>query len=170
MTSLQILAAVLACLILGCVPIHPEERNKPGPFVGKQVILESWGNGAPDLQLSLPPGFTTEITKGPDFDVHRMRHPDDIGVLSIYIGHHPNRDNEEGSERVRRKVGKRKVTFERSETEYGSFADALVPGFFKKEKGSGVSGLILYVFISAKDDHFYEQVWQILETLRTTAG
>lgn len=162
--SLGLLACVWASM--GCVQQEPtaglDAENS------KRTTLSSWGNGAPGLTAVIPSGFIMEKTNGPDFDVHRIRHPDDIGVLSIYVGHHPNRSSAPEPLKIRRKVGSRIVTFEKKSTIYGSFADALVGGFLSGAEISGVNELVLHIFIAAKEERFYDDAWKILATLSTT--
>ncbi|MDA7518139.1 VOC family protein [bacterium] len=119
---------VVAWTSIACVQQEPTSGLNAEDV--ERTTLSSWGNGAPGLTAVIPSGFTTEKTNGPDFDVHRIRHPDDIGVLSIYIGHHPNRITAPEAVKTRRKVGVRMVTFKKESTIYGSFADALVGKFF----------------------------------------
>ncbi len=55
-------------------------------------ILESWGNGAPELSISVPSGHAVQKHKGPDFDVHYVESKNTSDPsMGIYIGHHPNR-------------------------------------------------------------------------------
>lgn len=133
----------------------------------KRTTLPASGEGAPALTVEIPSGFTTEEIEGPDFEIHRIRHPDDIGVLSIYLGHHPNRSPAPDLIKLRKKVGSRTVIFEKRATAYGSFADALVAKFFT---GSGGDVAFLHIFINAKEEQFYEDAWRMLETLATTEG
>ena len=55
------------------------------------LTIASWGNGAPEMTISAPSGYTIEKQEGPDFDVHYIRSKI-IGApsMGIYVGHHPN--------------------------------------------------------------------------------
>lgn len=157
---------VVAWTSIACVQQEPTSGLNAEDV--ERTTLSSWGNGAPGLTAVIPSGFTTEKTNGPDFDVHRIRHPDDIGVLSIYIGHHPNRITAPEAVKTRRKVGVRMVTFKKESTIYGSFADALVGKFFSGADKSEANELVLHIFIAAKEERFYNDAWKILATLSTT--
>ena len=135
----------------------------------ERTILPSWGNGSPSLALVLPKGFSHKVRKGIDFDVHEIRHPDDIGVLSIYVGCNPNRNAAENAKKILKKFGSQPVEFEKQKTDYGSFADAIIHDFFKDDSGPGVKDLMVHVLIHAKDEKFYDDVWPILESVAKAA-
>jgi len=155
----------LILLAVAFVTAKGADRDTVVVGTGKPVALPSWGNGAPSLTLVLPKGFELKSIKGPDFDVHQMRHPKDIGVLSIYVGHHPDRKSDQSATPIKKKFGSKQVEFEKKKTTFGSFADALIPGFFKGDAGSGVDKLILHVFIHAKDERLYDEIWPMLESV-----
>src|SRR5580765_5960715 len=121
-------AAWISMLILGAAVTAQSATRDTVVGTGRRVTLTSWGNGAPSLTLVLPKGFELKSTKGPDFDVHQMRHPDDIGVLSIYVGHHPDREAGQSAVTITKKFGSERVEFRKKKTTYGSFSDALIPG------------------------------------------
>ena len=152
-------------LILGAAVTAQSATRDTVVGTGRRVTLPSWGNGAPSLTLLLPKGFELKSTKGPDFDVHQLRHPQDIGVLSIYVGHHPDRKADESAAPIKKKFGNQQVEFRKKKTAYGSFADALIPDFFKADAGDGVDKLILHVFVHAKEERFYDEVWPMLESV-----
>ncbi len=55
------------------------------------LTIESWGNGTPELSISVPLGYAVQRCKGPDFDVHYIESKNaNDPSMGIYIGHHPN--------------------------------------------------------------------------------
>ena len=156
---------ILLCVIVfaGCTKQSP--RGVEHAVEPERTTLPSWGNGSPSLTLVLPKGFSHKLRKGPDFDVHELRHPDDIGVLSIYEGCNPNRKPVEAPEKILKKFGGQVVEFEKQKTDYGSFADAIILDFFKEDSGPGVKDLMIHVMIHAKNEMFYDEVWPVLESV-----
>jgi len=71
------------------------------------LTLGSWGNGAPELTIFVPSGYTVEKHKGPDFDVHYVGSKNfNDPSMGIYIGHHPNAfsSQKKGIETKKRKI------------------------------------------------------------------
>lgn len=160
---------LMLLLLLGLQVTYADadDANKQGGQEEVQLTeLPSWGNGAPSLMLNLPKGFTYTQQKGPDFDVHQFRHPGDIGVLSIYIGHHPQRVESKGAKELKKSVGSKVVQFRQQSKQYGTFTDAVVTDFFKGDKGQGVESLVIHIFMHVKDKKFYDSAWTILASLK----
>ncbi len=124
------------------------------------LILESWGNGAPELSISVPMGYIVEKRKGPDFDVHYVRSKNpDAPVLGIYVGHHPNFFNSQKTGIETRKerdviLGQNVEWILWEEKEDGKIiyhCETLVNEAFKGMKGGGVEILKIHVFIQGPD-------------------
>jgi hypothetical protein len=67
---------VLILLMLLMMPLVAFEEDK------NLFTIESWGNGAPELTISIPMEYTVEKHKGPDFDVYYItsKNPDDTSM------------------------------------------------------------------------------------------
>ena len=124
------------------------------------LTLESWANGAPELSIALPFGYTVQKHKGPDFDVHyvRSKNPNDPS-MGVYIGHHPNpfSSQKKGLE-IRKEadaiLGQKVDWISWQEKEDGKatyHCEAIVKEAFKGMGGSGVAGLMVHVFIKGPD-------------------
>ena len=121
------------------------------------LMIESWGNGAPELSISVPSGYTLEKHKGPDFDVHyvRSKNPDDA-LMGIYIGHHPNpfslhKKGIETKKEADAILGQNVEWILWQEKEDGKVSyhcEAIAKEAFKGMGGSGVAGLMVHIFIS----------------------
>ncbi len=84
------------------------------------------------------------------------------------MGHHPDRKSAAVVEKFRKKFGKQEVEFQKTKTSYGSFTDGIVVDFFEGNKEDNIRTLKIHVFIHAKDDKFYSNVWPILESVVVT--
>jgi len=124
------------------------------------LIIESWGNEAPELTISAPSKYTVEKQKGPDFDVHfvRSKNPDDPS-MGIYIGHHPNSfiSRNKGIETKKEAdavLGQNVEWILWQDKEDGKatyHCETIVRDAFKGMGGGGVAGLMVHVFIKASD-------------------
>jgi len=124
------------------------------------LTIESWGSGAPGLNISVPSGYTVQKHKGPDFDVHyiRLKNPNDPS-MGIYIGHHPNPFSSQKKEiEIRREgdviLGQNVEWILWQEKEDGKttyHCETIVKEVFKGMGGSGVAGLIVHIFIRGPD-------------------
>jgi hypothetical protein len=124
------------------------------------LTIESWGNGAPELNISAPSGYTVEKHKGPDFDVHyvRSKNPNDPS-MGIYIGHHPNLFSSQKQEIETKKeadviLGQNVEWILWQEKEDGKTSyhrETIVKEAFKGIEGGGVAGLVIHVFINGPD-------------------
>ena len=124
------------------------------------LTIESWGNGAPELSVSVPLGYTVEKHKGPDFDVNYIESKNaNDPSMGIYIGHHPNpfSSQKQGIETKKEAdvILGQKVEWirwqgeEDGKTSYHS--ETIVKGAFKEMRGSGVAGLMIHVFMNGPD-------------------
>jgi hypothetical protein len=121
------------------------------------LMLESWGNGAPELSISVPSGHAVQKHKGPDFDVHyiKSKNPKDPS-MGIYIGHHPNpfSSQKKGIETKKEAdviLGQNVEWVLWQETEDGKTTyhrETIIQQAFKGLEGSGVAGLMVHIFIS----------------------
>jgi len=122
--------------------------------------IESWGSGAPGLSISVPSGYSVQKRKGADFDVHyiRLKNPNDPS-MGIYIGHHPNpfSSQKKGIETRREAdvILEQNVEWilwqEKEDGKTTYHCETIVNGVFKGMGGSGVSSLIVHVFIRGPD-------------------
>jgi hypothetical protein len=124
------------------------------------LTIESWGNGAPELSISVPSGYTVEKHKGPDFDVHYVRSKNaNDPSMGIYIGHHPNpfsfqKKGIETKKEVDVILGQNGEWILWQEKEDGKISyhcETIVKDAFKGMGGSGVAGLMVHVFIRGPD-------------------
>ncbi len=124
------------------------------------LTIESWGNGAPELSISVPSGYTVERHKGPDFDVHYIGSKNrDNPSMGIYIGHHPNpfSSQKKGIETKKEAdviLGQNVEWILWQEKEDGKTSyhrEAIVKEAFKGMGGGGVAGLMVHVFIQGPD-------------------
>ncbi len=124
------------------------------------LTIESWGSGAPELSVSVPPGYTVQKHNGPDFDVHyvRLKNPNDAS-MGIYIGHHPNlfSSQKKGIETKKEAdviLGQNVEWILWQEKEDGKItyhSETIVKDAFKGTGGSGAAGLMVHVFIRGPD-------------------
>lgn len=124
------------------------------------LIIESWGSGAPELNISAPPGYSVQKHKGPDFDVHylKLKNPDDPS-MGIYIGHHPNlfSSQKKGIETKKEAdviLGQSVewISWEEKEDRKTTYhCETVVKEGFWRDRSSGVAGLVVHVFIRGPD-------------------
>ncbi len=125
-----------------------------------RLILESWGNGAPGLSISVPSGFAVQKHKGPDFDVHYIesKNPNDPS-MGIYIGHHPNPFSSQKGGIETRNEGEvilaqnvKWILWQEKEDGKTTYhCETIVKDAFKGMGGGGVAGLMIHVFIQGPD-------------------
>jgi hypothetical protein len=124
------------------------------------LTIESWGNGAPELRICVPLGYTVEKHKGPDFDVHYVgsKYPNDPSI-GIYIGHHPNPFSSQKKGIETKKEGDailgQKVEWilweEKQDGKTTYYCETIIKEAFRGMGGSGVGGLMIHVFIKGPD-------------------
>ncbi len=124
------------------------------------LTLESWGNGAPELSISVPLGYTVKRQKGPDFDVHyiELKNANDPS-MGIYIGHHPNpfSSKEKAVDTTKEAdiiLGQKVewVSWQGEPEGKGSYhCETVIANVFKGIEGGGVAGLLIHVFINGSD-------------------
>ncbi len=124
------------------------------------LTLESWGNGAPELSISVPMGYTVQKHKGPDFDVHyiRSKNPDNPS-MGIYIGHHPNPFSSQIKGIETRKEGEvildRNVEWmlwlEKKDGKAFYHCETIIIDAFKGMGEGGVEDLRIHVFMQGQD-------------------
>lgn len=124
------------------------------------LMLESWGNGAPELSISVPSGYAVQKHKGPDFDVHYIESKGAKDPsMGIYIGHHPNpfSSQKKGIETKKEAdviLGQNVewVLWQETEDVKTTYhRETIIPQAFKGMEGSGVAGLMVHIFISGPD-------------------
>ncbi len=124
------------------------------------LMLESWGNGAPGLSISVPSGYAVQRHKGPDFDVHYIesKNPKDPS-MGIYIGHHPNQFSSQvkGIEITKEAdaiLGQKVewVSWQGEPEGKGSYhCETIIANVFKGIEGGGVAYLMIHVFMHGQD-------------------
>ncbi len=144
--------AVLTTLFLMSLTACAKDENL--------LTLESWGNGAPELSISVPSGYTIQKHKGPDFDVHYVesKNPNDPS-MGIYIGHHPNPFSSQikGIDTAKEAdviLGQKVewVLWQGEPEGKGSYhCETIIANVFKGMGGSGVDGLMIHVFVNGPD-------------------
>jgi hypothetical protein len=143
--------------------------------------IESWGNGAPALQIDLPDGYEIQRKQGADFDVHYISPatandgPVDAR-MGIYIGHYPSFSEPTGDTIAKvANVGNQMVkwvcwdTTQEGKKVYR--CETLVSGFYDHirvtdSRGEGVSRLVLHLFIAGIDADKVNLLRETTETLR----
>ncbi len=124
------------------------------------LTLESWGNGAPELSISVPSGYTVERHKGPDFDVHYIGSKNrDNPSMGIYIGHHPNPfssqkkgiETKKEADVILRQNVEWKLWQGKEDGKTSYHREAIVKEAFKGMGGGGVAGLMIHVFVKGPD-------------------
>ena len=124
------------------------------------LTIGSWGNGAPELRISVPSGYAIERQKGPDFDVHYVgsKNPNDP-TMGIYLGHHPNpfSSQKKGIE-IKKEgdaiLGQKVEWTSWQEKEDGGIiyhCETIVKEAFKGMGGSGAAYLMIHIFIKGPD-------------------
>ena len=124
------------------------------------LTIESWGNGAPELRISAPLGYTLRKQEGPDFDVHYLssKNANDPSV-GIYMGHHPNpfSSKVKGIETIKEAdviLGQNTEWISWQEKQDGKttyHCETIIPNAFKGMEGVGVADLMIHVFITGAD-------------------
>jgi hypothetical protein len=128
---------------------------------GENILtIESWGNGAPELRISAPLGYTLQKHKGPDFDVHYItsKNANDPSI-GIYMGHHPNPFSAQmkGIETVKEAdviLCQKTEWISWQEKQDGKtiyHSETIIADVFREMEGGGVAGLRIHVFIKGSD-------------------
>jgi hypothetical protein len=135
-------------------------------LIGEPRLIDSWGNGSPNLEINLPMEWVYSKHKGPDFDVHYFNAPDESGAFSIYIGHHPGLILQELVVKSKHCIGNKKVVFQQGKRQGRTLTEALVDDFYNGQEGAGVSELMLHIMITENKTGFTDTVFGYLKTLR----
>jgi hypothetical protein len=145
----------------------------------KRLTIESWGNGAPELTISVPIGYTVEKQKGPDFDVHYVTSKDPYAVsMGIYIGHHAHPFGPQKKEIETRKetdaILGQNVEWvfwqEERDGEATYHCETIVSEAFKGMGGGGVAGLRVHVFIKGPEAKNLNSLMNSARSLRIAGG
>jgi len=133
---------------------------------GKEIIFPSWGNGAPEIALTVKGDWNQKTNKGPDFDIHHLT--PDIGVdsITIYVGHNPQDSVGADATATKINVGKSPVVFYVTRRDGIFHAEAVIEGFFSGLKGPGVSELKLHIMINAANSERLADLFKYIETLK----
>jgi hypothetical protein len=135
--------------------------------VPTEFIMPSWGNGAPELTITLVGKWEQTRNKGPDFDVHWFASKSLGGSLGIYVGHHPQPiQTTAETSRTNLVIGDKEVAFAIAPIKGGQKVAAIINDFFKGLPGPGVAQLKLHVMINVAKQDFLESVRQGLKTLK----
>lgn len=130
-----------------------------------EYVLPSWGNGAPDLVITLAGDWKQEANKGPDFDVHWLSGLG--GSLGIYVGHNPKDiETTAATAKTNLLVGGKQIGFLVTPSKDGQKTQAIVDHFFKGCSGQGVSDLKLHIMINGTTQKFMTAVQDGLKTLK----
>jgi hypothetical protein len=139
------------------------------------LMLESWGNGAPELSISVPIGYTVEKHKGPDFDVHYIKWKNTNDPLTgIYIGHHPNPfssqrkgiETKKGSDVILGQNVEWILWEEERDGKTTYHCETIAKEAFKGMGGSGVARLMVHVFIKGADQRQVNMLRTSAKSLR----
>ncbi len=135
--------------------------------VPTEYTLPSWGNGAPELSITLTGKWEQTRNKGPDFDVHWFSSKSLGGSLGIYVGHHPQPiQTTPETSRTNLVIGDKEVAFSITPIKGGQKGAAIIDDFFKGFPGPGVVQLKLHIMINIAKQDFLESVRQGLKTLK----
>ena len=168
LVSVLVLYAVIGC--------HQSDGDtESGPR--ETHLLPAWGNGAPGLQVDLPPGFQVVTEeKGADFDVHRIFDSTAAGRaaqrrMGVFVGHHPRRferdDRPTKTVTVRGQVAKRAARWVCWETaQGGSLCETQVEGVFAGIQGPGVSELVLHLWVGTSAEGDLARLRRLAASLR----
>ncbi len=143
---------------------------------GENVLtIESWGNGAPELKISVPPGYKLYKHKGPDFDVHYIESKiADDPSMGIYIGHHLN----PFSSKVKAiDTAKEADAILGQEVEWVSWqgepegkrsyhCETIIANVFKGMGGEGVAYLMIHAFMHGQDQEQVNLLKSSVKSLR----
>ncbi len=140
------------------------------------LTLQSWGNGAQELKISVPSGYKVKKHGGPDFDVHYIysENPNDPS-MGIYVGHHPNPfssqvkaiDTTKGADVI---LGQKVewVSWRGEPEGKGSFhCETIISGVFKGTGGAGVDYLMIHIFIHGPDQKKVDLLKKSAKSLQT---
>jgi len=143
---------ILSMLFLMPLTVYARDENV--------LNIESWGNGAPELSVSVPLGYTIEKHRGPDFNVHYIKSKNtNDPSMGIYIGHHPNSFS---SQRRITETTKEEDLILSQKAEWVSWqekqdgktiyhVETIIGDVFKGMGGSGVAGLKMHLFVKGSD-------------------
>ncbi|HTF99816.1 MAG TPA: hypothetical protein VK654_04410 [Nitrospirota bacterium] len=140
-----------------------------------KVTITSWGNGSPELEITVPSDYGVEKHKGPDFDVHYLasKNPRDP-VMGIYIGHHPNLFSSRlkgiAVEREKGTILGQKaewIAWQDKENDAAVYhCETIVPGVFKGAGASGIAALMLHIFVNGPDKTKVQSLRKTTESMR----
>jgi hypothetical protein len=122
----------------------------------KTIVLDSWGNGTPNLLINIPADYIIIFSKGPDFDLHHIVPADTTKTssvrMSIYVGHNPNNfADKQKDNAIIKKITSNGVTWDywysisNRDTVYN--CERIIYNFYK---GTNEENLKVHIFIKAK--------------------
>lgn len=132
----------------------------------KEIVLPSWGNGAPEIAITFKGNWNQKSNKGPDFDVHYLTPNTDGDSIAIYVGHNPQPIVQTDATTTNINVGTNSVTFYVTQRDGISHAEAIIDGFFSGFEGSGVAELRLHIMINARNPEQLAEIFKYIETLK----
>ena len=141
--------------------------SAPAPLglSSKEIILSSWGNGAPEMAITVQGNWAYTTTKGPDFDIHRLTADINGVFVTVYVGHHPRDVVSINATTVKVKVRTRPVIFYVTQREGSASAEAVMDGFFSGFEGPGVGELKLHIMAGAESPELLATVFTAIATL-----
>lgn len=129
-------------------------------------VISSWGNGAPELMISLPGTWRTDEQQGPDFTLYWFMAPDETGNVGFYIGLHPNlRKSESAKKSIHHVIGK-KTEFYSEKKGQSLLTQGIIEGLFAGDKSTVVADLKLHIMINEYSKNFTQNAFTFLATLR----
>jgi len=147
--------------------VHVSGASGMSNSVPTEYVLPPWGNGAPELVITLQGKWEQKTNKGPDFNLHWLSSPLLGGSLGVYVGRHPQKiETATATTRTNLVVGSKQVVFFVTLSKDGQHAEAIVDDFFKGFTGLGVSSLRLHVTINGNRREFIDSVRLALKTLK----
>jgi hypothetical protein len=142
----------------------------------ERVTLPSWGDGAPELELELPPDFTRSSKKGEDFDVHYIAptgRAADAAHGTIYVGHHPGffhtRETDvEGLSHVTETIhGEQVEIYSFTQAKDHTFhKEAILGSVFALSPGDTIRALRVHVACGGTSEERVAELWKYLSAVR----
>lgn len=157
--------ALIGMIVVGMfvgLPLAQAQTNSGS----KEIILPSWGNGAPEIAITVKGDWKQKLNKGPDFDVHYLTLNTGGNSIGIYVGHNPQEIMKTDATTTKLTVGTNSVIFYVTQQNGASHAEAIIDGFFRGFEGSGVAQLRLHIMINARNSEQLAEIFKDIETLK----
>ncbi len=158
-------------IIIGSLVILKSPQVNNIAYSDNEIFkLDSWGNGAPPLIINITPDYELKKHKGEDFDIYYFTKQDSNSSIGIYLGYHPSLFNpKESVSKIVGKIQDKKIIWiEWKEMTNGNVEinrETVISNFFP-DKDTGFEGLIIHIFIKAKNKEEIDMLQQYAETIR----